>query len=87
MRGVSKKIVLAALISTFAAGCGASPAELCAHIEEVATKEVGEAAAKEAVDGCEKRYERSKEMKGLIKFREMSSCVMDAQTLQAITDC
>ncbi|MEM6296550.1 MAG: hypothetical protein AAGA54_35115 [Myxococcota bacterium] len=82
-----KRIVFALVASSLAAGCGASPSELCAHVKEVAKKEAGDAAAEAATEGCEKRFERAKEMKGLIKYREVANCVMDAQTLQAISDC
>ncbi len=84
---MSKRLMLAVCLASLTAGCGASPQAVCAHMKEVVSKESGDAAATAAMEGCEKKWERSKEIKGLINYKEKADCVMDATTMQQISEC
>jgi len=70
------------------AGCGASPEEICDHQIEVVKKELGDDAAKELDRGeCVKKYEFKKDMKGLSKWSKFSSCIMEADSVDALDKC
>ncbi len=77
----------AALLATLAAGCGASPQEVCGHIEEVVKKEAGDEAAKAAIDGCEFQWKMRKDTKGIFQYKELADCVMDAKDLETLAKC
>ena len=83
----SSVIVAGLLATVFAVGCGASPEEVCGHIEEVVKKEHGDEAAKAAVDGCDFKWKMRKDTKGIFKYKDLASCVMDASTTEAIGKC
>lgn len=68
-------------------GCGASPQDICAHKKEVVEKEVGEGAAREAVDGCEFTWKMRKETKGVFQYKKLADCVMDADDVDALSKC
>jgi hypothetical protein len=84
---MSKKTIVGSVLCVLAAGCGAEPAEVCKHVEEVVTKEAGPEAAKEAIDGCEFTWQMRKDTKGIFQYKELSDCVMEAQTLDALANC
>jgi hypothetical protein len=75
------------LVAALAAGCGAAPPEVCAHIEEVVKKDVGDEAAKAAIDGCEFKWNMRKDTKGIFQYKEMADCVMDASDLESLAKC
>ncbi len=80
--------VLLGTFATLSLACGASPEAVCDHTLEILKKEVGE----EAVKGfpreeCIKQAENQKEMKGLMKWRTESSCIMDAKTMADMEKC
>lgn len=88
--GAMKKsnIILAGLLaSIFATGCGAAPDEVCGHIEEVVKKEAGDEAATQAVEGCEFKWKMRKDTKGIFQYKELAGCVMDADSLDALSKC
>jgi hypothetical protein len=80
-------LILGGLLSVLVAGCGAEPAEVCKHVEEIVTKEAGAEAAKEAVDGCEFTWQMRKDTKGIFQYKESADCVMDAQNLDQLAKC
>jgi hypothetical protein len=75
------------LLAAVATGCGAAPAEVCGHIEEVVKKEAGDEAAKAAIDGCEFKWNMRKDTKGVFQYKELADCVMDASDLDALSKC
>ena len=82
-----RTIVVAGLLGVLVAGCGAEPAEVCKHVEEVVTKEAGAEVAKEAIDGCEFTWQMRKDTKGIFQYKELADCVMDAENLDALSKC
>ncbi len=82
------KIIVAGLFSSFLlAACGASPADVCGHVEEVVTKEISAEAAKAAVDGCDFKWKMRKDTKGIFQYKELADCVMDADSVDALSKC
>ncbi|MCH9688869.1 MAG: hypothetical protein K0V04_45975 [Deltaproteobacteria bacterium] len=82
------QIILAGLLaSIFAVGCGASPEDVCGHIEEVVTKEINAEAGKQAADGCDFKWKMRKDTKGLFQYKELADCVMDAKSVDALSKC
>lgn len=75
------------ILAAVAAGCGAAPADVCRHIEEIAKKEAGEEAAKEAVEGCEFQWQMRNDTKGIFEYKKLADCVMDARDLDTLSKC
>lgn len=76
------------LAASFALGaCAKSPEDVCAHMEKLMAKETSSAIAKKANEGCVKRMNRSKEMKGYFKYRKASRCLMAAEKLADLKKC
>jgi NADH:ubiquinone oxidoreductase subunit B-like Fe-S oxidoreductase len=87
MKNISK-LFAATIFVSLAAACGPSPEAVCDHVIELTKKEVGEEAAKAIdKDDCVKSAEREKEMKGMMKYNEQASCVVAAESLEALTKC
>lgn len=82
-----RTLVTFSLLAAAATGCGAAPADVCGHIEEVVKKEAGEEAAKEAIDGCEFQWQMRNDTKGIFEYKKLADCVMDAQDLDALSKC
>ena len=87
MSHLLRSVLPFSLLAVFAAGCGAAPAEVCGHIEEVVKKEAGDEAAKAAVDGCEFKWDMRKDTKGIFQYKELADCVMDASDLDSLSKC
>ncbi len=68
-------------------GCSASPEEVCGHIHQLVEDEASEEVAELAVDGCEFKWKMRQDTKGLFHYRELASCVMDAQSVADLTEC
>lgn len=83
----SRVIVAGLFACIFAVGCGASPEDVCGHIEEVVKKEANEEAANKAVDGCEFTWQMRKDTKSIFKYKELADCVMDADSVEALSKC
>jgi hypothetical protein len=75
------------ILAAVATGCGAAPADVCRHIEEIAKKEAGEEAAKEAVEGCEFQWQMRNDTKGIFEYKKLADCVMDARDLDTLSKC
>ena len=95
MKNLTVSLLAITLLLSLTA-CGPSPEAVCDHMLEVAKKEAtaagGEAAAKAIEeelpkDECIEKQERSKEMKGMIKYKEKASCIVAAETLEAMDAC
>lgn len=83
-------IVSAFLAATFAlgaAGCAKSPEDVCGHMEKLMTKEAGAELAKKFTKGCVKDVSRRKEMKGYMKYRKESRCIVAAGKLADLEKC
>lgn len=74
-------------VASLATGCGASPEEVCGHIEQVVSKEAGDEAAEAAIDGCEFQWKMRKDTKGIFQYKELADCVMDADDLEGLSKC
>ena len=82
------KLFAATVFVSLTAACGPSPAAVCDHVIELTKKEVGEEAAKGIdKDDCVKSAEREKEMKGMLKYNEQASCIMEADSLEGLAKC
>jgi hypothetical protein len=80
------RITMGALLALLA-GCGASPEDVCSHIEGIVTKEAGADAAKEAIDGCEFTWKMRKDTKGLLQYKELADCVTDSENVEQLARC
>lgn len=79
--------VVGALSLGLASGCTPSPEDVCAHMQSLAKKELGQKAADQMGEGCVKDLERKKEIKGLIKYRDAAKCIMNATKIEDIRKC
>ena len=87
MKKLPQLLAVAALLS-FTTACAPSPDKVCDHVIELTKKDLGEEAAKAIdKDDCVKTAERKKEMKGMIKYKEEASCIMDAGSLEDLGKC
>lgn len=84
---VLRTLVSFSLLTAVATGCGAAPAEVCGHIEQVVKKEAGDEAAKAAIDGCEFQWSMRNDTKGIFQYKELADCVMDANDIDALAKC
>lgn len=81
-------IATLALAAVAATGCSSSPEDVCDHMVELLENELGaEAASKLDKKECVSSLERERDMIGEIEYRKQASCVMDAESFQAIRDC
>lgn len=85
-------LLLAASLSIM--GCekktGANPADVCKKLEQLATKEGGEALAmwnKEMKGDCEKQVQKDKERLGDAKFGELIACLDGKDSFTAALNC
>jgi hypothetical protein len=68
-------------------GCAKSPEDVCQHLEKLMAKESSAEIAKKANSGCVKSAQRSKEMKGYMKYRKSSRCIVAASSLSDVKKC
>lgn len=83
-------IISGALVAGFAlggVGCAKSPEDVCGHVEKLMAKETSAEIAKKANQGCVKRLENKKEMKGYFKYRKFSRCAVEAKSLKDLKGC
>jgi hypothetical protein len=87
MKTLAKLFAATCLIATTTA-CAPSPDAVCDHVIELTKKEVGEEASK-LIDkaDCVKSAERSKEMKGMVKYNKEAKCAVKAESLEALGAC
>lgn len=78
---------LAATFALGAAGCAKSPEDVCGHMEKLMAKEANAEIAKKMVKGCVADVKRRKEMKGYMKYRKESRCIVAASSLKDLEKC
>lgn len=93
-----KKAVLIASVLTamaFAAGCAASPEDVCSHMAKLMAKEMPAEADKAKADEAMKKFKeecvsevkKRKEKIGYMKYRKQSRCIVGADTLAEAAKC
>ena len=68
-------------------GCGASPQDVCGHIEGVVAQEVGDEAARDAIEGCQFTWQMRRDTRGVLEYKELSDCVMESDDLTSLAQC
>ena len=67
-------------------GCGHNPEEVCDKMVELA-KTAGAEVSDEEKKECVSSEERKKEMKGMMKYKDYSNCIVDSKTLEDAVKC
>jgi len=84
----SRPLLLVSLLVIIAPlGCTASPEEVCGHIHRLVEDEASEQVAEQVVDGCEFKWKMRQDTKGLLQYRELTGCVMNAESVADLTEC
>ena len=93
MKKLQLTLAIAALAPMLAA-CAPSPDKVCAHIGDLAAKEMPEGAPeiseedkKKGMDECVKKLTKQQEMKGMVKYKEEASCAMKATKMEELAKC
>lgn len=71
------------MLALGATACGASPEEVCKHVEKLTTD------AGETFDakGCSFTWDMRKETLSMFEYGDKASCAMDAKTLGELDGC